>query len=288
MQQIFDESGIAFEDQGLNSLFHSFKSEKLTKRVENWKKANLLNKTFLILTLRMPVIFFDYSLAEIFKKFPEIPIKNRIRYFLSFNKLVPSFISDLSPIKGYEKYYKIKKGDVIVDAGAYPGDYTIFAGKRVSPNGKVIAFEPDPKNRRILQNNIKKEKLNNIIIVPKGLWSRDAVFSIVSDGLSSSISPEGNIKIEVTTLDSELKRLKIHRVDFIKMDIEGAEIEAIKGCKKTLVDNQLNLAIASYHVINGQQTSYFLEKFLNKEGYFTKSDFKKHLTTYGRKTQRFF
>ena len=79
------------------------------------------------------------------------------------------------------------------------------------------------------------------------------------------------------------KGLKIAKVDVIKMDIEGAEIEAIQGAEETLKRNYAYVAIASYHIVNGKTTSIFLENYLSKIGYKAKSDFPKHLTTYGKK-----
>lgn len=226
-----------------------------------------------------------YLLAGLFEKLPEWPIKNKIRCFAAFNKHIPKFISDVVPLKGYELHYHLKPGDIVVDAGAFTGDYTIFAAKKVGANGKIIAFEPDKKNRERLLSNIKYEKLNNVIVIPKGLWSEDTFLSIEkSRGLHTAMSKEKTgDKIEVARLDNELKKLKIKKVDFIKMDIEGAEKEAMKGCVKTLKENKLNLAIASYHIVDGEPTSIFLEKFLKKAGYKTKSNFQKHLTTYAWK-----
>ena len=226
-----------------------------------------------------------HILTKSFEKFPEWPVKNRMRYFLAFSPLVPKSIQDLSPVKGYELYRKLKEGEVVVDAGAFTGDYTVFAAKKVGKEGKVIAFEPDEKNRIILRRNLRFEKLDNVIIVPKGLWNKKATLNFKSqDGLHSNLySNEGNSSIDVAPLDYELKRLKINKVDFIKMDIEGAEIEAVKGALKTLKKHKPFVAIASYHIVKGKQTSAFLEKFLSRLGYKVKSDFPKHLTTFAWK-----
>lgn len=226
-----------------------------------------------------------HILTKSFEKFPEIPIKNDIRYFLAFSPLIPKSIQDLSPVKGYELYGKLKPGDVVVDAGAFTGDYTIFAARKVGKNGKVIAFEPDSKNRGILKKNLKHERLNNVIIVPKGLWNKNTVLKFRNlDGLHSNLaSIDGNISINVVKLDDELKKLGIKKINVLKMDIEGAEIEAIKGSIKTLKKSNPFVKIASYHIVNGKETRIFLEIFLKKLGYQVKSDFPKHLTTYAWK-----
>ena len=75
------------------------------------------------------------------------------------------------------------------------------------------------------------------------------------------------IEIKVDTLDNILEGLKIDRVNFIKMDIEGAEIEALKGMKETLGNNDVKLAIASYHKVNGQPTYKTIIPMMREMGF---------------------
>jgi FkbM family methyltransferase len=229
-------------------------------------------------------------LTKSFAAMPEWHFKNDIRYFLALNPLVPNFISDMAPVKGYELNYQLKPGDVVVDAGAFTGDYTFFASRKVGPTGRVLAFEPDPKTRAILARNSKKEKYgDNITIVPKGLWNENTTLRFNDlNSLQSKLEPNApsgpnTVTVDVCRLDDELKKLGVKKVDVLKMDIEGAEIEAIQGCEETLANNRVNVIIAAYHIVNGETTSHYLEKFLRARGYEAKSDFPKHLTTYGWK-----
>ena len=225
-------------------------------------------------------------ITKIFEGLPEIPAKNKLRYFLAFNPLIPKSIQDLSPIKGYELHRKLKKGDIVIDAGAYPGDYTIYAAKKVGESGKVIAFEPNPTNRIVLERNIKSFGLKNVIVVSKGLGETDGVkLQMAMDGLHSlaHMSQEEDEEgfIHICTLDAELKRLGISKVDVIKMDIEGAEIKAIQGCIETIKNCKPYFLIASYHLVDGKVTHIALKNFLEYNGYHVIADFPKHLTTYG-------
>jgi hypothetical protein len=67
------------------------------------------------------------------------------------------------------------------------------------------------------------------------------------------------------------------------MDIEGSELQALKGAEHILKTNKTNLAIASYHIINGEETSTEAENILKGFGYQAATEFPEHKTTYGRK-----
>jgi FkbM family methyltransferase len=186
-------------------------------------------------------------------------------------------------LPGYLARYKIRKGDIIVDCGAFLGEFAIYASKVVGPNGKVIAFEPDIDSYNKLTRNIDLNKINNIIAIPKGVWSKNATLELNSNGVTSSLYSSGTmsslIKIPVVSLDYELNGRGIEKVNFIKMDIEGAEIEAIKG-STSLLTNGTNLAIASYHLVDGQMTCNAVEKLLTKLGYSCITSNFLHRTTY--------
>ena len=187
---------------------------------------------------------------------------------------------------GYVKEYFPKAGDTIIDGGAYEGFCTIVFSMLVGDSGRVIAFEPDAQNFRGLERNIKDYGLKNAVIVNKGLWSDDGQRSFLRNGPSSFFLPENNNNTErlpVVSLDNELGRMSIAKVDFIKMDIEASEIEAVIGAKKTLAGNNAHLAIASYHLLNGRQTCHDLERILKELGYCVKSGNERHKTTYAWK-----
>lgn len=191
-------------------------------------------------------------------------------------------------VGGYTTYYKIKEGDIVIDAGAYTGLFTIYAAKKVGEKGKVIAYEPNYYNKILLNKNLKLNKINNVIVRSKGLFSKKAKVAFDIQSVGSNIVDLNNVfhgrktinKINVDTLDNEVKNLKLSKVNFVKMDIEGAEIDAVKGMKKILDYKKINLAIASYHIVNEKETKYFLEKFFKskKMKAFTKDH--GQLTTY--------
>ena len=191
---------------------------------------------------------------------------------------------------GYEYLRKIQPGDVIVDAGAFTGDYTVYASRKVGPTGRVLAFEPDPQNLKRLRANLRGE-LDNVTIIEKGLWNSEGelTFRAGTEGFTSGAAcisgavTGQDLTVKVTRLDTELEQLGISRINVLKMDIEGAEIEALKGCEQTLKNNLAYICIASYHMLEGENTSRRVEKQLQDWGYHTTAAFPCHLTTYGWK-----
>jgi FkbM family methyltransferase len=191
-------------------------------------------------------------------------------------------------LKGYLVKHPLSKGETIVDCGAYIGEFTLYAAKAVGPSGRVIAFEPDPVIFRKLMANIELNGLKNITALNKGLWSKPGTLKFVGDSIKgySFMSAEkdaGAIDVPVVSLDDELCRLNIKKVDLIKMDVEGAEIEAVKGAARTLKEQGVDLAIASYHPVDGAKSCVALEKMLPDLGYKVETSHPKHLTTYASK-----
>lgn len=225
----------------------------------------------------------NYAEATVMgEKIKMIYFSDKSKYFYD-SKYYNDFICLNKKNFGYFHKYKPQEGDIVIDAGAYEGAFAILVAKMVGKRGKVIAFEPEEKAFERLKQNIKLNNLINLIPIKKGLWNSDSSVKFKSDGEASSIFREGEDKIEVVSLDNELKRLGIKEINYIKMDVEGAEIEAIKGCKNTLKKNDVNLAIASYHIIDGEKTYKKLEKELKKLNYKTKTSFPSHLITYASK-----
>ena len=189
---------------------------------------------------------------------------------------------------GYIKNHKLKPGEIVIDCGADVGDFTMYASRAVGQSGQVIAFEPDPAICERLRFNLELNGINNVIVVQKGVWFEKTTLKFMSakDKPRTFLlddSGEGIIEIPVVSIDDELKELGIKKVDFIKMDVEGAELEAVIGAGRTLAENRVDLAIASYHIVGGEKSFYKLEKELTRIGYKVETSYPRHLTTYATK-----
>lgn len=179
----------------------------------------------------------------------------------------------VSDIDRYENYYHIKKSDVVLDCGANEGALSVVYSKKVGETGKVYGFEPDSINIKLLNKTISLNNAwNNFKLIEKAIWKNNETIEFFEEGTvaSSAFYNSENSKkvlIKAITIDRFLKEENLKQLDFIKMDIEGAEIEALEGGIETIEKHQPNFAIASYHLINGEQTYIALETFFKKINY---------------------
>jgi len=155
----------------------------------------------------------------------------------------------------YNRGINIENGDIILDIGASMGWYACKVSELAGERGKIIAIEPNPYNYYYLKKNVKINNLNNIILLNLGIWSCKKKLKFRCNKYGSSLkniinSRENNniIEIDVDTIDNIVSNLKLERVNLIQMDIEGSEIEALKGAKETLKKSDtIKLTIAAYH-----------------------------------------
>jgi FkbM family methyltransferase len=149
---------------------------------------------------------------------------------------------------------RIHPGDVVLDAGANVG---VFTRKALAAGAeKVIAIEPAPENLECLRRNFAAEIADGrVVVYPKGVWDKDDVLKLSVDPVNSArdsfvrrIENAQFISIPLTTVDNIVEELHLAKVDFIKMDIEGAEAKAVVGAKKTIARYRPGMALCIYHV----------------------------------------
>jgi len=149
----------------------------------------------------------------------------------------------------------VRRGDVVLDCGANVGVYTrvaLAAGARL-----VVAIEIAPENLECLRRNMADDiRTGRVIVYPKGVWDKDDVLTLNVGAANSAadsvvMHPEqerAGPRVPLTTIDKIAAELQLDRVDFIKMDIEGAERNALVGARATLAKFHPRMALSAYHL----------------------------------------
>jgi FkbM family methyltransferase len=129
---------------------------------------------------------------------------------------------------------ELAAGQTFFDVGANAGFFTLVAAKLVGPGGKCVAFDPAPDNDRSIREQLELNSLTNCVSVQKAVGSQagTATFAFSAPGsamghLGSAANGEQSLQVQVITLDQAAK--EYGRPDFIKLDVEGADIEAMQG-----------------------------------------------------------
>jgi FkbM family methyltransferase len=144
-------------------------------------------------------------------------------------------------------------GDHVIDGGACLGDTAVVFSHAVGEAGRVYSFEPNNINLKVLESNVSEHVLKNIKVFPSGL-SNDrveadpvALKENCDYGFSINQADRSGQKCPQQRIDDLVASGELERVDFIKFDIEGAELEALKGGVETLKKYRPKLAISLYH-----------------------------------------
>jgi len=145
-------------------------------------------------------------------------------------------------------YLKPEEGDVFLDVGAHVGKYALQVAKIVGEKGAVIAVEPMPENYDALVRGVELNGLRNVIPLNIAAWNRecDVKLFIGDVGGHNSLKYDmglGHVEVKAKPLDAVLEELGVNRVDWIKIDVEGAEYEALQGLEKTLKENGSKLIV---------------------------------------------
>lgn len=148
----------------------------------------------------------------------------------------------------FEEFVNIDSSPVFIDGGAFDGLTALAFSKKYPDYKRIYVLEPSYNSMLISKMNLAS--LNDISFIQKGLWFNSTILSFDSTlGSASKVSEEGTISIETVSIDDFI----FEKVDFIKLDIEGSEKQALLGAKNSIAKYKPRLAICVYH----NQNDYF-------------------------------
>lgn len=207
-------------------------------------------------------------------------IKKRKIYFNN-NKILKRYNKNLNYLFDWMRKLKLKK-PIILDIGANIGMYSLCYSE-IYPNSNIHSFEPVQKNFNTLKSNLKKNKNKLVKIYNFGLLDKKKKIKIgipdksihkryeknINDGLFSIFAKNRVNFIKVVSLDEFVKKKKIKSIDFIKIDVEGAEGLVLEGAKKTIKIFRpiIQLEFNKLTEVLGKKKITFFQKFARKFNY---------------------
>ncbi|HEX2230905.1 MAG TPA: FkbM family methyltransferase [Nitrososphaeraceae archaeon] len=197
--------------------------------------------------------------------------KYHYKYFCRIEK------GDFLP--GHEEHlsqrFTPREGDTVIDIGAHIGRYTITSSKQVGSTGKVVAIEADPDNFQLLKRNIALNNLTNVLPLHYAVFSTRTRMKLYEQSASAKYNSimltrartMNYVEVNADTLDSILEQNRINQVNWIKIDVEGAEFEVLKGSTKTLSSNDISLLVEIHNIDDPNHYDNILDflKYYNYE-----------------------
>jgi FkbM family methyltransferase len=200
--------------------------------------------------LRRPWLHQYYSLAlRVQAKFPAFRFPVRLSFGMWF-WAGPDYVSaallqgnfELAELAFADRCVQI--GQTVLDIGAHHGLYTLFASERVGARGKVVSFEPSPRENEALRNNLALNRCRNVQTENLALGDQEGecILHVIDHGETgcNSLRPPSSggastpVKVRITTLDHWLDEHAIGPVHFIKLDVEGGELAVLRGADRLL------------------------------------------------------
>jgi FkbM family methyltransferase len=149
----------------------------------------------------------------------------------------------------YDEFYlrgkaSLRQGDTVIDAGAHLGTFTAYALARGAR--RVVVLEPDPVNADCLRQTFVTESFTGrVVILEEAVWhesgvlrfqeSSDSLLGRVSNALRGPVRDQRELSVAATTIDEVVERLELKQVDVIKLNVEGAERNAVRGARHTIL-----------------------------------------------------
>lgn len=167
--------------------------------------------------------------------------------------------------------YKVKTGDFVSEMGAYQGFCSMKLAEQVGESGKVICIEPMPDNFRLLTKNIKSNGFKQVICINKAVWHEPTRINFnrrKNDGQSSSIEMEYEdsdvFTVQADTLDNIYTDIGFKPIDFVIIQLNGAEINGLRGLTSF---HPKNLSIAARYDTEDVDAAQAIEELLISRGY---------------------
>lgn len=178
----------------------------------------------------------------------------------------------------YKEYgdFVPNNGDVVIDIGGHIGTFTLFISSKLKA-GRVITFEPVPKNFKMIKRNLSLNNINNVVVNQQAVGSKTGESILHLDeennGANSFYESDSDkiIKVSTTTLEEIFNRFKLKEVKLLKIDAEGAEYDILLNCKDNLLRKIKKIVIEYHDYLNSTFDYKNIIKKLSRSGFVVKN-----------------
>lgn len=153
-------------------------------------------------------------------------------------------------------------GSVFFDIGAHIGYYSAMAAMLNKDKGRVFAFEPRPMNARFFRKHMKMNGMENVTLFEAAVGDSDTwvKFETGHGSATGRVSSEGDLKVKQVCIDNMVKNGELPSPHFIKIDVEGGEIQVLNGLKEVIEKEKPKLIVATHNTGCYNFTIDFLER----------------------------
>jgi FkbM family methyltransferase len=203
-----------------------------------------------------------YALSGITIRIQSGPLKGKKWIATSGKKFITG---KFEPYKTESFLKHFTKGSTFYDIGAHIGYFSAMASSINDGTGHVYSFEPRPDNARFFRKHMELNGFTNVTLreVAVSVLDGEALFNADTGTATGHLSIDGNIRVKVICIDKMYEEGILPKPDFIKIDVEGGEIQVLQGCDKVISTCKPTLLIATH----GPETHAFVTSFLNNHHY---------------------
>jgi FkbM family methyltransferase len=205
---------------------------------------------------------FKVLLSNFYVKIKSGPLRGKRWIWTSGGKFIRG---EQEPYKTEAILANFTKGEIFFDIGAHIGYFSAIAAFLNGSEGRVFSFEPRPMNADFFRKHMKINGFNNVILYEAavGETEGDVMFDSAHGSATGRVAKDGDLKVKQVSIDKLISDGTLPMPTFIKIDVEGGEIEVLKGLERVITASRPKMVVATHN----PECHSFVLKFFGDHNY---------------------
>lgn len=201
-------------------------------------------------------------LSGIYVRIGSGPLKGKKWIWTSGRKFVRG---EQEPYKTEAFLQHFSKGEIFFDIGAHIGYFSAIAAQINGDQGKIFAFEPRPMNADFFRRHMKVNGFDNVVLFQAAVGDKDGevMFDSAKGSATGRVTAEGDLPVKQVSVDRMISESILPLPTFVKIDVEGGEIDVLKGLENVITQSRPKMVIATH----GPECHEFVLQFLGRHRY---------------------